>query len=155
MKQEFRAGDRVWHMRSSEWMVLRASITTEYPLVGKREETDDFEEDNVFFTKNGHEYEYDKIQSIFFDKIEFDIPPRPLLTLEVDTKVIVGEAGKKYNRYFKKFNQNGKIVCFPSGRTSFSKVDETEEEWDNYEVVKRKLYPRLKKRAEDQAEPPG
>jgi len=60
---------------------------------------------------------------------------KPLPKLKVDTKVIVWNKDKtnKRNRYFSHFNQNGKIVCFQYGATSWSHYNNNKDYWDTWD----------------------
>ena len=57
--------------------------------------------------------------------------------MKVDTRLLVwdnGSCNKKYIRYFKEINADGKVVCFLSGRTSL--IETGGKFWDNYELIK-------------------
>lgn len=82
-------------------------------------------------------WEYGNINpTLFWDEVKFSIPKKPLPNLKIDTKVIVwnDEESVKYKAYLKSVNNDGKIVCFANGTTSFSSSGEVSE-WDNYELV--------------------
>lgn len=78
-------------------------------------------------TLEGGRVSYDQNYDHEYDLIE--------ITLEVDDPVIVWDKGlSKKNRYFKEFNDDGKIVCFGGGATSFSNSTNysCDKSWDNW-----------------------
>ena len=72
---------------------------------------------------------------LFWDKIEFKIPPVP--TPEKDALVRVWN--NEYfdcKRYFRSFNKHGLITTWAEGRTSLTAEDSTDyETWYNWELV--------------------
>ncbi|PHQ82925.1 MAG: hypothetical protein COB69_00305 [Phycisphaera sp.] len=69
----------------------------------------------------------------------FDIPPPPVPEMAIDTPVIVwNRKGCKFYQYFNRFDEDGKIMCFTNGKTSFSSnhAGETEISWKHWELYK-------------------
>lgn len=97
----------------------------------------EFDREDITYTLSGKEQDYEN-QSLFWN--EFEIPEsaykKPLPKLEVDAKVLVWWDGDdlKYRRYFKCFDEQGRIVCFTDGATSFSADKSEYITWDNWEL---------------------
>jgi len=115
MFKNAKIGDRLYSVEDG-WGILEAITDSDYPLIVQ------FKFQRVGFTIDGKRWKLSKNPTLFWDKIEFEIPKRPLPNLEVDTKVIVWdfEGDLKKRRYFKEFNKDGKITCFISGATSLT-----------------------------------
>ena len=125
-----KVGDKVWSITYGWGEIIKGGCCTSYPLSVK------FINDYVRYTFSGKQYQSQN-QSLFWN--EFEIPEsaykKPLPKLEVDTKVLVWDdydEDVKYRRYFKCFNEDGVIVCFADGATSFS--SESGKVWDNWEL---------------------
>jgi len=116
MFKNAKIGDKLYSMEDG-WGVLEDITDRDHPL------TIQFDSYKKSFTLDGRRYIDSKNQTLFWDKIEFEIPKRPLPNLKVDAKVLVwGSSNKdrKVKRYFKEFNVNGELVCFRGGATSWS-----------------------------------
>ena len=72
-----------------------------------------------------------------YEKEMLEIQNKPELSIKTNTKVLVwiDEGGEKYERYFKRFDSDGKIVCFTGGVTDWDS-DGGETKWNYWELVK-------------------
>ena len=114
MFKNAKIGDKLYSMEDG-WGVLEDITDSDYPLIVQ------FKFQRVGFTIDGKRWKLSKNQTLFWDKIEFEVPKRPLPDLKVDTKVIVWNSGEpKKKRHFKKFNKDGDIICFAHGATSWT-----------------------------------
>ena len=78
-------------------------------------------------------YETDMYPTLFWNEIKFKVPKKPL---PLDTKVIVWDGEKEegqLKRHFKRFAEDGRIICFPQGKTSWTTHD-VELKWEHWEV---------------------
>lgn len=118
-----KVGDRVWSITEG-WGVIkeRRKSPYQYPL------TVDFENDSYrTYTLWGRLDISDLNPTLFWDEVK----PQ----LEVDAKVIVWDQdGKKYNRHFSHFDEDGRLFAFSLGHTSFTS-ELSPEVWDNWELV--------------------
>ena len=132
MFEDVKKGDKVWSFVYG-WGVVEDIRKKKLQITVK------FKNERDTFTLDGKMYKTDMYQTLFWDEVKFEIPNKPLPDLPIDTKLLVwGEKDKrKYKRHFKKFNKNGKIVCFSYGETSWTAGDD-ETEWDYLEVVDEK-----------------
>ena len=127
MFEDARIGDGVYSLQNG-WGIIMRIDEGAYPIVVQ------FEEDRTSFTIEGKLYPEDKYPILFWDEIKFNIPKKPLPDLKVDTEVIVWDIKDfMYKRYFKEFNNDGKIVCFSDGSTSWSSDGNTET-WRHWEL---------------------
>jgi hypothetical protein len=131
-----KVGDAVWSFEYGWGTVIGVNKTFTYPL-------------EVSFTKNfkctytltGTTSTKGMNQTLFWDEIDFEIPTSPLPKLEVDTKVLVWckEGEKKKKRYFSHFDEEGLIVTFPSGSTSWSSESTNFLAWNYWELPKQEI----------------
>lgn len=126
-----KVGDKVWSFTYG-WGEVEyiGDEDVVYPL------TVNFDKGRSVHTFSGKLFQSQN-QSLFWN--EFETPEsaykKPLPKLEVDTKVLVwddDDEDVKYRRYFKCFNEDGVIVCFADGTTSFS--SESDKVWNNWEL---------------------
>ena len=130
MFKDAKIGDRLYSVEDG-WGIVEAINTSRiYPLTMK------FDFCVKSFTLEGRRYIGSQNPTLFWDKIEFEIPKRPLPDLKVDTPVFVwNEKGMaREKKYFKEFNEDGKIVCFYGGATSWS-YNGLDYEWNFWELA--------------------
>lgn len=121
-------GDRVWCIEEGWGVVDGIDEHTEYPL-----RVSFPNEGYKMYTLGGIYGDDYKVQTLFWGEVEFEVPKKPLPSLEVDTKVIVwNDNTPKIKRHFSHFNAEGKIECFHGGMTSWTTKQATE--WDNWEL---------------------
>jgi len=115
MFKDAKIGDKLYSVEDGWGVVEAINTDRDHPL------TIQFDGCMKSFTLNGKRYIDSKNPTLFWDKIEFEVPKRPLPDLKVDTKVIVWKSGEpKKRRHFKKFNEDGDIICFAHGATSWT-----------------------------------
>ena len=134
MFEDAKIGDKVYSLTQGWGEVIEYETDgEEYPLIVEFEYKGIIER----FTIDGRIYNKDKYPALFWNEIAFVVPDKPLPDLEVDTKVIVWniEGYEKRKRYFKKFDENGKIVCFNDGTTSWSNANNKENSWNYWELA--------------------
>jgi len=138
MFEDVIVGDRLYSFEEG-WGIVEDITDSDYPLIVQ------FKSKRVGFTIDGKRWKLSQNPTLFWDKIEFEVPKRPLPDLKVDTKVIVWaseEDTRKEKRYFKEFNKDGGIACFTHGATSWNaKGVVVWEHWelagDNAEDIKK------------------
>jgi len=129
MFEDVKKGDKVWSFVYG-WGVVEDIRKKKLQITVK------FKNERDTFTLDGKMYKTDMYQTLFWDEVKFDIPKKPLPDLAIDTKVLVWdlEGVVMYKRYFKKFNNDGKIVCFEDGKTSWSSPKNKEVSWSYWEL---------------------
>lgn len=127
-----KVGDKVWSFRMGWGAVIEICKGVDFPIIV------DFEAGvRDTFTYCGKSQYKDVHPELFHSEVKFEVPPKPLPDLKVDTKVLVWDVGpcKKQRRHFSHFD-DGFIVCFPKGLTSFTVgIGEGNVRWGNFEVV--------------------
>ena len=131
MFKDAKVGDKVWSFTDGWGEVTRIYDEDIYQIYVE------FGRNRVAFAVDGKSVECHLYQTLFWDEVKFDIPKKPLPDLAIDTKVIVWvmEGYEKRKRYFKKFDKNGKIVCFSDGTTSWSSPKNKEVSWSYWELA--------------------
>lgn len=122
----YKVGDMAWNIRDGWEEIVEISDGLTYPIRTMSNS----------YTIDGKYADTDEFPTIYHN--EFKIPDEAFVKpLPIDTKVLVWDNGNEKNkrkRYFKEFDNFGNIVCFSSGRTSWSTNGDSDT-WDNYEVV--------------------
>lgn len=130
-----KVGDRVWSLTNG-WGVIkeRRSPHYHYPLTV---EFDNGEYET--YTLWGLSKIDDMNPTLFWDEIVIEIPEKPLPQLEVDAKVLVwGPDGRKRNRHFSHFDEEGRLFAFSNGQSSFTNECSLENgvtAWDKWELA--------------------
>ena len=125
-----KVGDKVWSLITRKWhTIVNTKCDSVYNIV----------------LNNGHTYDrkgcmYQRShQTLFWDEVKIVAPEKPLPELAVDTPVIVWDTETyKHKAHFSHFHDEGKIVCFFAGRTSWSIGKVTGEHiftWDNWRLA--------------------
>ena len=129
MFKDAKVGDELYSIEDG-WGILEAIADMGYPLNVQ------FKHHRVSFTIDGRRFTSSKNPTLFWDEIEFEIPKKPLPNLKVDTPVLVWSISKdrKEKAHFKKFDVNGRIVCFLGGTTSWSN-DGVCGGWEHWELA--------------------
>ena len=132
MFKDAKIGDRVWSYVDAKYGRIVEIIGGKYPI---KVEFNNGRQS--YFTIDGKRFEADKRPVLFWDKIEFEIPKKPLPRLKVDAKVFVWnkEGDIKVKRHFKRFDTDGRIICFASGGTSWTSDDNEEIKYDYWELA--------------------
>ena len=134
MFKDSQVGDRVFDYLIQEWgEIISTTNLRPYTVLVR------FEDGAMgSYTIQGIKNTIDKLPTLFWDEVKPITPPeKPLPELEVDTRVFVWDLNNKRDilkRYFSHFDWNGKIHCFPIGRTSWSSNGNTTA-WDNWELA--------------------
>ena len=134
MFKNAKIGDMVFNYLLQEWgKIISIKNTSLYPINVKFNNSGCNE-----YTFEGKELLQNAVPVLFWDEVKPITPPKkPLLELEVDTRVFVWDLNNKRDvlkRYFSHFDSNGKIHCFPAGSTSWSSNENTIL-WDNWELA--------------------
>jgi len=117
-------GDSVWSIRNGWVFVANVWKRKDYVITTS---------DGYTYTQNGNFYEEDSSPSLFWKEQLVDLS-KPLPNLKVNQKVIVWDDNStKYYRHFYDFEDNGNIVTFKDGTTSWSSTGVRS--WENYEVL--------------------
>ena len=131
MFEDVKIGDKVWSFTQG-WGEVIEDVTegVKYPIIVE------FEDGINRFTADGKLYVRDKYQTLFWNEVIFDIPNKPMPDLDIDTEVLVwnDEDEEKHERYFKRFDKYGKIVCFARGATNWES-DGDETVWEHWELA--------------------
>ena len=105
-------GDKVWCLYYNKWLTI-TNIRKEdaYPI---KTEINSYTLDGRLNTHS--------IRTLFWDEVVITPPEKPLPKLEVDTKVLVwnGTNVDPVKRYFSHFNEDGDIMVFSGGLTSWN-----------------------------------
>ena len=116
MFKDAKVGDKVWDFVHGWGEITSVEPDhTFYPIVVS------------YLTKVRESYTYEgkwhknHHPTLFWDEIKFEIPPKPMPDLEVDTKILVWYGkDKPCPRYFHSFTKDGKIKAWSDGRSSFT-----------------------------------
>ena len=127
--EDAKVGDRVFHYKYGWKTISHIKEESSYPIIIDY----DFS-----YTYNGFAEKTDSNPSIFWDEIVITPPEKPLLKLEVDTKVLVRDtlSSEPLRRYFSHFEKNGQIATFAEGVTSWSVHDKPTIVWNFWELAK-------------------
>ena len=123
---EFKRGNRVRSISLGECGRVKTIYSDKIILVG-------FDDDKEYeYLNDGRRCE--KTEFIDLELIESILEEQPNL----DDRVLVWDKGdvNKHKRHFKKFGDNGKVVVFANGFSSFTATEEDEFEYDYYELVR-------------------
>ena len=134
MFKDAKIGDKLYSVEEGWGIVEAIHASRIYPLTIR------FDCCIRRFTLTGRRYEGSENPALYWDKIEFEIPKRPLPDLKVDTKVFVWNSNKnrRVKRHFKAFNEDGDIICFAYGATSWTTNGAfTWEHWELAEDIKK------------------
>ena len=130
-----KVGDRVWSITNG-WGVVkeRRSPHYQYPL------NVEFEGGSCrLYTLWGRLHIEDQNPTLFWDEVKIGTPEKPLPKLEVDAKVLVwGPDGRKRNRHFSHFDDEGRMFAFSNGQSSFTNECSLENgvtAWDKWELA--------------------
>ena len=134
-RKEFRVGDKVY-----DWFRMEKGIVTWNGDSGNYRVSVEFENGGTeYYTLDGRILKEHKYPALLYKKFVPIIPQIYRETighpyLKVDDKVVVWENdGIKEKRHFAEWGEDGRIVCFAYGMTSFT-TDSTYL-WDNYEII--------------------
>ena len=127
--KDVKVGDELYSIEDGWGTVVGVSADGSYPLAIQ------FRDKVISFTRGGKRWACSKNPTLFWDKIEFEIPKKPLPNLKVDTRVLVWDSKEetKKKRYFKEFSKDGKIICFVRGATSWTASNAVE--WEYWEIA--------------------
>lgn len=130
--KDSKVGDKVWSFRMGYGVIIEIYEDMYFPIVVKF--VNNIEQN---FTYDGRYQFKDLHPELFHSEVKFEVPPKPLPDLKVDAKVLVWDGGdcEKQRRHFSHFD-DGIIVCFPKGLTSFTVgIGVSNVRWHNFEVV--------------------
>lgn len=124
-----KVGDRVWSTTRGWGEIIEINDSSEYPLYVKYDRVG-----YGMFTFGGYSLKTFVLQTLFWDKIKFEVPTKPLPVLKVDAKVLVWEDGSrtKYCRHFSHFKNNN-IYVFDKGLSSWTTT--VTSGWSNWELA--------------------
>ena len=92
------------------------------------------------YTEDGKLFEEDDIADLYHGKPQIIAPPEPerRLNLKMDDRVLVrlNAQPRWYAAHFKKWKDNGQIICWAQGVTSFTAACQfaSESVWDKYKL---------------------
>lgn len=126
-----KVGDRVWCINAG-WGEIRGIDGLDAYPIAVYFLNDEFKT----YTAGGLHDEDDITQSLFWGEVKLEAPQKPLLDLEVDTKVVVwNDPKQKHNRHFSHFS-NGRINTFDMGCTSFTSPNPASvTDWPHWELA--------------------
>lgn len=129
--KDSKVGDKVWNFRVGYGVIMGIHEGAYFPVV-----VEFVDGTQGSFTYDGRYYLKDLNPELFHSEVKFEVPSKPLPDLKVDTKVLVWDKGApKMRRHFSHF-EDGVIVCFPEGLTSFTvDIGENNVRWQYFEVV--------------------
>jgi len=136
-------GDRLYSIEDG-WGTVTDIVDGEYPLCLK------FGLKRATFTLDGKRHTHSKNPILFRKKVKTKKQKKlkepnkssksgkPLPDLTLDTAVLVWDVNgeKKLRRHFRKFNKQGRIVCFADGKTSYTIGKGMRMSWRYWELVK-------------------
>ena len=127
--EDAKVGDRAWDITKGWTEIKSINHNSIWPICTTS---------GLSYTFEGKIMAEDLNPSIFWDEIKFEIPPKPLPKLEVDTKVLVRDtlSSEPLRRYFSHFEKNGQIATFAEGRTSWSVQNKPTIVWEYWELAK-------------------
>lgn len=144
MFRNAKKGDKVWSIKFGWGTIAQIIKPSECPIGV------DFKDScRLWYCTDGRYSQDDILPSIFWN--EFTIPDeafkKPLPNIEVDTKVLVwyvnnGSISNKQRMHFSGFTEDGKIMVYQDGRTSFSSAKWLPsgkpclQTFDDYEIYK-------------------
>ena len=133
MFEHAKVGDQVWSYTDGYGTIIKITggdspIAVKFDGGGQN-----------YFTIDGKRFKTDENPILFWDKIEFEIQKKPELNLNIDDKVLVWnkEGDIKVKRHFKRFDIDGKIVCFAIGGTSWTCDDDEELKCNYWELAEK------------------
>lgn len=131
MFKDAKVGDRVWSQTQGWGKIVEFKTSGAYPIIVIFDN-----EINISYTLEGKISLHDLHPSLFWGEIKFDIPPKPVPNLPLDTKVLVWRypGDYKHKRYFS-HSEDGVVYCFANGGTSWSTGETTP--WDNWELAEK------------------
>ena len=131
MFKNAKVGDKVWDIRRGWGEISYIEYTGKYPIFVKFSNYVSGK-----FSTEGKEFLNDINPTLYWDELRIIPPKKPLLDLPVDTKVLVWDDGyvNKTRAHFHSFNEDGRIVTWECGRTSFTGEDWPKYLWDNWEL---------------------
>ena len=138
-----KVGDKLYSVEDG-WGTVTDIVDGEYPLCLK------FGLNRATFTLDGKRHTHSKYPILFSDKVKIKSPKKlkkpnkssksgkQLPDLTLDTAVLVWEVNgeKKLRRHFRKFNRQGRIVCFADGKTSYTIGKGMRMSWRYWELAK-------------------
>lgn len=123
--EDAKVGDKVWCAYYGWQIITNINKDAKYPLVIK---------EYITYTYDGR-MNTDHNRTLFWDEVVITPPEKPLPKLEVDTKVLVWKHGSyKTKAHFSHFDSDNKICVFSSGRTSWTKDNNTQA-WNFWELA--------------------
>ena len=131
MFKDAKVGDKVWDVRRGWGEVFYIEHTGKYPIYVKFDNSR-----NGTFGTDGKDFAGDTNPSIYWDEFRIIPPKKPLPDLDIDTKVLVwdDEDDTKTRAHFHSFNDEGRIVTYSNGRSSFTGEDWVKAVWNNWEL---------------------
>ena len=143
MLTTIKVGDALYSVEDG-WGTVTDIVDGEYPLCLK------FGLKRATFTLDGKRHTHSKNPILFREKVKVKSPKKlkepnkhsksgkQLPDLTLDTAVLVWEVNgeKKLRRHFRKFNRQGRIVCFADGKTSYTIGKGMRMSWRYWELAK-------------------
>lgn len=125
--EDAKVGDKVWCLYFEKWSII-TDINREYKYPVQTD-LNSYTIDGRMHIKRG--------RTLFWDEVAITPPSKPLLKLEVDTKVLVWDSYQlKQKAYFSHFDsKTNKICVFSFGKTSWSS-DTNTQTWQHWELAK-------------------
>ena len=131
MFKNAKVGDKVWCMRRGWGVITHTEQGKRHPIGVKFS-------DRSFtsYTSDGKEYINDITPVLYWDELTIVPPKKPLPNLAVDTKVLVWDEGgnSKIRAHFHSFSEDGRIVTYSNGSSSFTGDSRVKCLWRNWEL---------------------
>lgn len=97
---------------------------------------------SAWITTDGKLSPAHKDPTVFWDRPQFELPKRPLPNLKTDDPIFVqdihgfhGTVGAWLPRHFRAFTEEGRVIVWEDGRTSFTTQDpDTHHQWDYWKL---------------------
>ena len=135
MFKDAKVGDKVWDIRRGWGKVVSNEWSDPYHILV---EFNNFR--SATFNIEGKQLVEDTNPTLYWDEFRIIPPKKPLPDLDIDTKVLVwdDEDDTKTRAHFHSFNEEGYIVTYSNGRSSYTGTDKVKSPWDNWELYKEK-----------------
>ena len=131
MFKDAKVGDKVWDVRRGWGEITNTKYIHDYPI-----EVIFPDSEYVTYSIEGKELLDDINPSIYWDELRIIPPKKPLPDLPVDTKVLVWDEGgnSKIRAHFHSFSEDGRIVTYSNGSSSFTGDSRVKCLWRNWEL---------------------
>lgn len=136
MFKDAKVGDNVWTFSYGWGVITNIEPNKSYPITVSYPQGED-----ESYTYEGKWYSKNTYPTLLWDEIKFEIPPKPVPKLEVDTKILVWvDKIASYPRYFHSFTEDGKVKAWSVGTSSFTARNEDDYTvWPNWKLLEEQV----------------